>query len=123
MLPFVLSGRNGGHLTPLVGRQFRMYEKLYGTEQALKGYELESRTAKELVKLILDHNLTDAVTLVEGGHTMLLLTEEEEAAAHADYDAALAAGLEMNATWHSKDEMKEVSLLLAFYSSYFLTCP
>jgi glycine/D-amino acid oxidase-like deaminating enzyme len=104
------AGRNGGHLTPAVFVDFCGYVSKYGTEQAVRSFELENHTASEIVKLISDEGWTDAVDLVENGHTTLLFTSSELAGVEADFNAAKAAGMNLaEVNWLSKEEAHRVS--------------
>ncbi|KAJ7625749.1 FAD dependent oxidoreductase [Roridomyces roridus] len=101
------TGRNGGHLTPLVFFDFCGYQARYGTEQAVRALALEDHTASEIVKLIREEGWADSVDLVEGGHATAFLTESEYTAAKADFDAAKEAGVDLTGVrWVSTAEMQ-----------------
>lgn len=106
------SGRNGGHLTPNPFLGFRERVSLYGLEEALKSFNLESHTYNALLEIM--HALPQGgseVDLVEGGHTTTYLTTEEENSAKADHKSALIAGMDLgDVHWVSKDEMVQVSI-------------
>ncbi|KAJ7817054.1 FAD dependent oxidoreductase [Mycena olivaceomarginata] len=60
---------------------------------------------QKIVKLISDEGWTDAVDLVENGHTTLLFTSSELAGVEADFNAAKAAGMNLaEVNWLSKEE-------------------
>ncbi|KAL1719334.1 FAD dependent oxidoreductase [Schizophyllum commune] len=105
---FCQSGRNGGHLTPALVEGFTSTQEKYGTEQTLKSYALENYTATEIVKVIHEHRLEEAVDLVEGGHISLLITEKEVEVAKAEIAAAKNAGQDLSAvTWIDAEEMEK----------------
>ena len=104
-------GRNGGHLTPALVEGFISTQEKYGTEQTLKSYALENHTATEIVKVIYEHGLEEAVDLVEGGHISLLLTDKEVEVAKAEIAAAQKAGQDLSGlAWIDAEEMEKVSL-------------
>ncbi|KAL1701787.1 FAD dependent oxidoreductase [Schizophyllum commune] len=83
-------------------------QEKYGTEQTLKSYALENYTATEIVKVIHEHGLEEAVDLVEGGHISLLITEKEVEVAKAEIAAAKKAGQDLSAvTWIDAEEMEK----------------
>ncbi|KAJ7617460.1 FAD dependent oxidoreductase [Mycena polygramma] len=99
------TGRNGGHLTPLVFLGFRGFQSKYGTTQAVRCLELENHTASEIVKIIREEGWTKAVDLVENGHTSLFFTPGELAGAQADFEAATAAGMSIpDVHWLTEEE-------------------
>ncbi|KAJ7083784.1 FAD dependent oxidoreductase [Mycena epipterygia] len=101
------TGRNGGHLTPLVFLDFCGYQSKYGTDQALRSFALEDRTASEIVKLIRSEGWTEAVDLVERGHTTMFFTPTEAAAVKADFEAAKTAGMDLkDVRWLTKENME-----------------
>ncbi|KAL1659566.1 FAD dependent oxidoreductase [Schizophyllum commune] len=105
---FCQSGRNGGHLTPALVEGFMSTQEKYGTEQTLKSYALENYTATEIVKVIHEHGLEEAVDLVEGGHISLLITAKEVEIAKAEIAAAEKAGQDLSAvTWIDAEEMEK----------------
>lgn len=82
-----------------------------GVTEAKKQYYLEQHTAQSLVSIIHANDWTEGVDLVNGGHIQMLVTEEEEGAVRADYEAASDAGLDVDpVSWLSKEEMLEVSV-------------
>ncbi|KAF9013800.1 FAD dependent oxidoreductase [Hymenopellis radicata] len=103
------TGRNGGHLTTAVFEAFSAQAKLYGIEQAVRGYELENYTARAIVKIIEDHGLANTVDLVHGGHATLFFTEEEEHQSREDFRQAKEAGIDLTSVrWYTKEEMHKV---------------
>ncbi|KAJ7923506.1 FAD dependent oxidoreductase [Mycena leptocephala] len=97
--------RNGGHLTPVVFLDFCAYESKYGTEQAMRSFELENHTTSEIVKLIREEGWTETVDLIQGGHTTIFFTPGELAASKADYEAAKVAGIDLtDVRWLTKEE-------------------
>ncbi len=106
-------GRNGGHVTTAVFEAFSAQAKLYGIEQAVRGYELEEYTARAIVKIIKERDL--AVDLVHGGHATLFFTEEEERQSREDFRQAKEAGIDVTGVeWFTKETMQKV-LALASY--------
>ncbi|KAI5887510.1 FAD dependent oxidoreductase [Schizophyllum commune H4-8] len=102
------TGRNGGHLTPALVEGFTSTLQKYGTEQTLKSYALENYTATEIVKVIREHGLEDAVDLVEGGHITLLITDKEVEVAQAEIAAAERAGQDLSGlVWIDAEEMEK----------------
>ncbi|KAJ7031829.1 FAD dependent oxidoreductase [Mycena alexandri] len=99
------TGRNGGNLTPYEFSRFRKAEALFGREAALRLYAIEHYSASEMARIARRAGWAGTVDLVEGGHIDLLLTEERVKEAKADFDAAVAAGKTLNATWLDRDEM------------------
>lgn len=100
------TGRNGGHLTPWVFRDFSPHATAFGNDEALRGIRLEQHTAAEIVKIIKEHTLESAVDLVEGGHIDLMLNAEEVADMRTDYEAAKAAGANVDTVrWMDEEEM------------------
>lgn len=105
-----VSGRNGGHLTPWVFRDFSPHATAFGNDEALRGIRLEQHTAAEIVRIIKEHKLESAVDLVEGGHIDLMFNAEEVADMRTDYEAAKAAGANVDTVrWMDEDEMIAVS--------------
>ena len=72
---------------------FHNRQGLYGTEEAIKSYDLENYTANSLVRFIEDIKAEQELDLVDGRHVTLFVTPEEEALARKDFAAAKAAGL------------------------------
>ncbi|KAF6756557.1 FAD dependent oxidoreductase-domain-containing protein [Ephemerocybe angulata] len=87
------TGRNGGHLFPNPFYDFSRRQALYGTEEAVKSFEIEQYTYREFVKILHDTNTSAEVDLVEGGHITLFVTPQEEKLVRADYEAAKKAGV------------------------------
>ncbi|KAJ7148514.1 FAD dependent oxidoreductase [Mycena crocata] len=99
--------RNGGHLTPAVFLDFCGYQAKYGTYQAIRSFDLENHTAAEIVKLIREEGWTEAVDLVEGGHTTIFFTPSEFKEANADFEAAKAAGVDLGGVqWLTREQMQ-----------------
>jgi hypothetical protein len=111
------TGRNGGHLTRNVFSSFLARQAAHNTSEAVKAYILEQYTADALARFVADNNLEDEVDLVEGGHVTIFRSEEEETDARKNWEAAKAAGLDVNVTWIGQDEMKEVCGGLAFQTA------
>jgi hypothetical protein len=79
--------------------------------EAKKQYYLEQHTASELLDIIYANKWENEVDLVNGGHLQLLTTKEEETAMRMDYEAAKAAGLDVDPVgWISKEEMFNVRI-------------
>lgn len=107
-------GRNGGHLTPAVFLDFAAQETLYGTTEALKAFALENYTSTAIVRILSEAGLRDAVDHVDGGHTVLLFTPEEEKSIRRDYEVAVRAGMDLQSDssgvrWVGKEDMMKVS--------------
>ncbi|KAJ7198910.1 FAD dependent oxidoreductase [Mycena haematopus] len=99
------SCRNGGHLTPAVFIDFCSYQAKYGTEQAVRCFELENHTASEIVKIIREEGWIESVDLVQNGHTTISFTPGELQEIEADFKAAKAAGMDLtNVNWLTKEE-------------------
>ena len=108
-----LKGRNGGHLTPAGFLDFKMREKLMGAKEALKQYALEAHSVREIINIIKGNNLEEKVDLVSGGHLDLIFTETELTEAKLDFEAAKAAGADLDyVRWFSQSEMTKVCRLL-----------
>lgn len=96
----------------LLRHRHSLAEKLLGKGDALRELELEQYTAAEMGKLIRAHNLADAVDFLDGGRTELCFTQAECGDARADYEAAKAAGANLQGVeWLSnlKEEVEAVS--------------
>ncbi|CAK5283379.1 unnamed protein product [Mycena citricolor] len=101
------TGRNGGHLTSAVFLEFCDYAAKYESEEAMRSFEMENRTQSEIVSLIRTQGWAEAVDLVEGGHTTVFFTPEEERSVNADYEAAKASGLALREiVWLTAEEME-----------------
>jgi hypothetical protein len=76
----------------------------------MRCFELENRTASEIVKLICKERWTEGVDLVEGGHTTVFFLPSELAGAKSDFEAANAAGIDLkDVHWLTREEMEVVS--------------
>ncbi|RPD57281.1 FAD dependent oxidoreductase [Lentinus tigrinus ALCF2SS1-6] len=101
-------GRNGGHLTPVYFQFFTEYVAAHGTEDAVRAIALEQYVASSIVDLLHSTGQADAVDLVAGGRVYLLVSEDQEARAKADYEAAKAAGVDVSAVrFLGKEEVLE----------------
>ncbi|KNZ78587.1 hypothetical protein J132_11157 [Termitomyces sp. J132] len=89
----IITGRNGGHLTPVHFKKFVEREKRFGRVEAGKTYALEHHTTLELLKIINAEDWQDMVDLVSAEHVNLLVTETEVEQAKLDFNAASEAGL------------------------------
>ncbi|KLO12711.1 DAO-domain-containing protein [Schizopora paradoxa] len=102
------TGRNGGHLTPAGFLDFGMRKKVMGSKEALKQYALEAHSVREITEIIKANDLEEKVDLVSGGHFDLIFTEDELTEAKSDFEAAKAAGADLDyVRWFSRDEMIE----------------
>ncbi|KIY66345.1 FAD dependent oxidoreductase [Cylindrobasidium torrendii FP15055 ss-10] len=102
------TGRNGGHLTRYIFQDFIAIAAKYGIEQAKVGYQLENYTMNAIVKLIEDEGWAEAVDLVHGGHTSLVMTDANYAKSKADFEAARLAGAPVDSvTWYTAAQMHE----------------
>ncbi|KAE9401989.1 FAD dependent oxidoreductase [Gymnopus androsaceus JB14] len=109
------TGRNGGHLTPIAFIDFGDLQARYGQQEALKALELEKHTANDVLEFISSQNIADAVDLVAGGHVTMFATDGEYSRAKDDYEAAKAAGVDLEGVeWLSVEEMR---------STYGVTLP
>jgi hypothetical protein len=107
------TGRNGGHLTPIPFSDYAIREKLYGKDDAKKSYELEGYVVSSVVNIIHSHGWSNAVDLVDGGHVMVFLEEEEARKALVDYKDAKRGGLELkDVTFLDQQTMLEVCVSL-----------
>lgn len=102
-------GRNGGHLTASGYDSFLSREAKYGRDDALRQVFLEEYTVTEIVKLIKESNLVEAVDLVSGGLVWLFFSEEEELEAKAHITAATNAGIDVkDVEWLAKEQVAKV---------------
>ncbi|KAH9933172.1 FAD dependent oxidoreductase [Epithele typhae] len=102
------TGRNGGHLTPYLFQDFRKKALQFGSAQAKAGFDLEQYNARALVKIIQDEGIADAIDLVHGGHTCILMSDEDWDDLQNDFEAARAAGTDLSSVaWFTKKEMYE----------------
>lgn len=63
-----------------------------------------------LVKIIEDEGWAEAVDLVHGGHTSIVMTDANYAKSKADFEAARVAGVPLDSvTWYTAAQMHEVS--------------
>ncbi|KAJ8463673.1 hypothetical protein ONZ45_g17496 [Pleurotus djamor] len=101
------TGRNGGHLTPVAFVDFSLAEEAHGTPETLRSLALEKHTVDQMVSIMKESGLEDAVDLVAGGHTTLLLTQQEIEQAHKDYESAKRAGADLSKVeWFSEEQME-----------------
>ncbi|TFY67270.1 hypothetical protein EVJ58_g1719 [Rhodofomes roseus] len=75
---------------------FNLALQRFGTDEVLRWLALERHTVTEVVKIIEEHGLQEAVDLTNGGRIELLITPEELTVAKADYKAAEAAGADLD---------------------------
>ncbi|KIY51137.1 DAO-domain-containing protein [Fistulina hepatica ATCC 64428] len=101
------TGRNGGHVTPTTFLGFTELERRYDSVEAAKSIALERYTTTRIAEIIHEHDLADAVHFVTGGHITMFTTEESYVAALADYDNALAAGVNLSMVSHLSSEEME----------------
>lgn len=89
---------------------FSHRELHYGTAEAKKIYAIEHYTTTELLRIMKSENLDTLVDLVGSDHIGLLLTEEEVKDAKQDFDAAIAAGVDLeDVAWLSKEAVERVN--------------
>ncbi|KAJ7574549.1 FAD dependent oxidoreductase-domain-containing protein [Mycena floridula] len=101
------TGRNGGHLTPAIFSSFKRAQESYGTEEALRGFALETYTAKKMLDIIGEHQLD--VDLVQGGHITLCLSSADFEKNRDDFNAAKSAGIDVSdVKWFDKNKMKKL---------------
>ncbi|KDR71753.1 hypothetical protein GALMADRAFT_253501 [Galerina marginata CBS 339.88] len=101
------TGRNGGHLTRNVFSSFLARQAAHDTSEATKSYILEQYTSDALVRFVADRNLEEEVDLVEGGHVTVFRYKDEETEARENWEAAKAAGLDVDVKWIGQDELIE----------------
>jgi hypothetical protein len=90
----------------------------WGIFEAIRAVHLEDHVVDAITFLVKDAGLEDEVDLVEGSRTILFFTEEEEAEARDEYEAAKAAGINVSdVEWLSEDEIEKVRYLGHFFSS------
>jgi hypothetical protein len=109
------TGRNGGHITRNPFGGYATQKQLFGQENANKAFLLEDYVSSSIVDIIHSHGWTDTVDLVSGGHVIVLLEEEEEKQALADYEDAKKGGLELHdVKFLDKQIMYEVCMYTLF---------
>lgn len=90
--------------------RFASLSRDYGVDHALRTLDLERHTASAMVDIVHRENMETKVDLVDGGHIELIFTNEEADYMKADYDAAKAAGVNLDGVeWLSKEFMQSVS--------------
>jgi hypothetical protein len=81
----------------------------WGIFDAIKSVRIEDHVVKAITSLVNNAGLENEVDLVEGVRTNLFLTNEEEAEARNEYEAARAAGIDVSAVeWLSRSEVEKV---------------
>ncbi|KAG9224333.1 hypothetical protein CCMSSC00406_0004832 [Pleurotus cornucopiae] len=99
--------RNGGHLTPAAFLDFTLAQAAHGTDETIRSLALERYTVSEIVKLLEEKDVAEAVDLVAGGHTTMLFTDAELEQAKRDFEAAKNAGVDLSSVeWISRQEME-----------------
>ena len=105
------TGRNGGHLTPLIFDDFverSSYPIPNPVGDAVRVSRLEQYTLNAMASLVAEHGWAEDVDFVQNGHIKLLLNDAEEAASRKDYEAAKKAGVPVSdVRWIDKEEMKK----------------
>ncbi|KAF9263804.1 FAD dependent oxidoreductase [Marasmius fiardii PR-910] len=89
------TGRNGGHLLPNPFVGFKARQESHGTSETVKTFDFEWRCAGNIIDFIQASGIESDIDFVQGGHMMLLFTEEEEKVVKVDYDAAAKAGMKL----------------------------
>ncbi len=90
----------------------------WGIFEAIKAIHIEDYVVDAITLLVKDAGVEDEVNLVEGSRTILFFTEEEEAEARDEYEAAKAAGINVSdIEWLTEDEIEKVRYLGHFSSS------
>jgi glycine/D-amino acid oxidase-like deaminating enzyme len=80
----------------------------WGIFDAIKSVRIEDHVVKAITSLVNNAGLENEVDLVEGVRTNLFLTNEEEAEARNEYEAARAAGIDVSAVeWLSRSEVEK----------------
>ena len=107
---FVPLGRNGGHLSAHNFLGFVNDLATWGIFDAIKSAHIEEHVVNAITSLVKNAGLESEVDLVEGVRTNLFLTNEEEADARDEFEAAKAAGIDVSAVeWLSQSEVEKVS--------------
>ncbi|KIP02321.1 hypothetical protein PHLGIDRAFT_112157 [Phlebiopsis gigantea 11061_1 CR5-6] len=102
------TGRNGGHLTAHAYSDFRALKARYGTDEALRAIEIERYTVNEVYRILTEENKVEHVDFVPGGRVVLFFTAQEHQEARLDYEAAVAAGVDMQGVeWFTKEEVQK----------------
>jgi hypothetical protein len=71
------TGRNGGHMQEWGWAKAHEHLPVYGPAENLKSIELERHTVREVLKLICEHQLEEAVELQSGGRLHVFYSQEE----------------------------------------------
>ena len=90
---------------------------LYGSSEAVRNFAIERHTVDDIIKLVHEHGWEKDVSLVEGGHLVLLLTQKEVDDVILDIELAKKAGVEgIDAVKViPKEEVVQVRLCLLFH--------
>lgn len=99
------TGRNGGHLTAAISHNYSTLAKMYEPEEVKRCFLLERHTVSSILALIEQNGWGEYVNLVEGGHNVLLFSDDEEKTAKEDWEMAVEAGVvtKDQITWLTKD--------------------
>lgn len=96
-------------MTPGTFLNFKTWSDTYGVDYAIRSLALENHTASELVRLLNEEKLGDAVDLVAGGHITMFMDESRLGVAKGDFEAAAQAGVNLSTVeWLSSREMESV---------------
>lgn len=91
---------------------FRRDTTAWGIFDAIRAVHIEDYVVDAISSLVKDAGVEDEVDLVEGSRTILFFTNEEEAEARNEYEAAKAAGINVSvAEWLSESEVEKVRWL------------
>ena len=87
---------------------------MYNPEEVKRCFALEKHTVSSLVSLIEHNGWTEYVDLVEGGHNVLLFSDDEERTAKEDWEMAVEAGMvtKDQITWSTKEETEKVCIVV-----------
>jgi len=86
----------------------------WGIFDAVRAVHIEEHVVDAITSLVKNSGLENEVDLIEGTRTALFFTKEEEAAAHDEYEAAKAAGIDVSiAEWLTEGEVEKVRRLFA----------
>ena len=77
----------------------------------MRGVAIERYTAREVAKILHEHDKVDHVDFVPGGRVIHFFTEKEYEDALKDYEAAEAAGVDLTeVVWVTKEEVQKVQI-------------
>ncbi|KIM32877.1 hypothetical protein M408DRAFT_326592 [Serendipita vermifera MAFF 305830] len=100
------TARNGGHLTASISHNYSSLAKMYDADEVKRCFALEKHTVSSLLSLIKQRGWAEYIDLIDGGHNVLMFSEQEYREALRDYHQAEKAGIisEGDIEWLSADE-------------------